>query len=545
MTARSPKRSSPMRHDFSKVPQANISRSSFNRSFGVKTTFDAGPIVPLFEPIEVLPGDTHRMNATVFARLATPLHPIMDNLHAETFYFFVPNRLVWENWVKFMGEQTDPGDSTDFTIPVITGDSIATGDLGDYFGLPIGLDATVTTDVSSLPFRMMAKIWNEWFRDENLQDSWHEITGNGPDTLHDVDNGSNRVPAQPFSRGKRHDYFTSCLPWPQKGPGVDLPLGTVAPIIGLGVSDTAPNIAAADVRETEASATRVYANAWNTVNNNILIEEDLTTGATNDYPGVYADLSSATAATINDLRQAFAIQKLQERDARGGTRYQELVLAHFGVRGGDARLNRSEYLGGGSHAVGINTVPQTSEDGATPQGHLTAYGTVSGQSGFTKSFVEHGYIFGFINVRADLTYQQGLSKHWTRSTKYDYFWPALQSVGEQAVLNKELWHNAAGTDNEDIFGYQERFAEYRYQKSQITGLFRSDAAPGATLDPWHLSEDFAALPPLDATFITSAPPVDRVIAVPAEPHFLLDAFFNYTATRPMPVNGTPGYIDHF
>ena len=513
-----------MKHDFSKVPGVSLPRSSFNRSHGLKTTLDGGGLYPFYLD-EVVPGDTHSVRCHALARLATPIHPAMDNMFLETFFFFVPNRLVWQNWEKFMGSQDNPGDSTDFTIPTVSVNA-GEGSLFDYFGIPTKVGGAPLS-FSSLPLRAYNLIYNEWFRDENLQDSLVENIDDGPDSPSDY----NLV-----NRGKRHDYFTSCLPFPQKGPGVDLPLGDRADV-AVDTTTTEPiSILATDIPgHRDLLPVTDTSVIYNTVSGSAA-------------RAMYADLSSATAATINDLRQAFQIQKLQERDARGGTRYQEIVLAHFGVRGGDARLNRPEYLGGGSTPVGITQVPQTTQDidgaGAnTPQGNLAGFGTaqVNGH-GFTKSFVEHGYIIGLVNVRADLTYQQGLERLWSRATKYDFYWPALQALGEQSVLNKEIY--AEGTPNDDLtFGYQERWAEMRYKNSMITGEFRSNAT--ATLDAWHLSEEYTTLPVLGDNWIQSKPPIDRIIAVPDEPHFIMDTYFQVKSVRPMPTYSVPGYIDHF
>ena len=474
---------------------------------------------------EVVPGDTHKVRTHALARLATPIHPTMDNMFLETFFFFVPNRLVWENWEKFMGSQDNPGDSTDFTIPTIaTATPYAEGGLFDYFGIPVNVSNVPA--FSALPFRGYNLIFNEWFRDENLQDSLVVQTGDSGDFIPDYN---------VVNRGKRHDYFTSCLPFPQKGPGVDLPLGESA-VVRSDASGTEPISA----RQTGVGTRNLLP-----VTDTSVIFDPVSGNPTGE---LYADLSQATAATINDLRQAFQIQKLQERDARGGTRYQELVLAHFGVRGGDARLNRPEYLGGGSTAVNITQVAQTTQDidgaGAnTPQGNLAGFGTaqVSGH-GFTKSFVEHGYIIGLCNVRADLTYQQGLERLWSRKTKYDFYWPALQALGEQSVLNKEIY--ISGDANDELtFGYQEAWAEMRYKNSMITGEFRS--ANTSTLDAWHLSEYYDSLPVLGNNWIQSKPPIDRIIAVPDEPHFIMDTYFQVKSVRPMPTYSVPGYIDHF
>lgn len=527
-------RKSVMVHDFSRIPQANIPRSTFSLSHSYKTTIgEAGPCYPILVQ-EVIPGDTHRVTAQILARLATPIKPIMDSLFAETFFFFCPNRLVWPNFLKFMGEQDNPSDSTDYTVPVMGGGLVIEGSLGDYMGLPLGLNYDLT-QVSALPFRAWNKIFNQWFRAQDIVDSLPENNDDGPDMLTDYDL---------WVRGKRHDYFTSALPWPQFGPGVEIPISGDAMVAS---AETQTNNVVIQNDAGSGDQGRFLQHAGSGLAN---VEYG---GATIAAPNLYADLSTVQAATINDLRQAFQIQKLQERDARGGHRYQELILSHFGVRGGDARLNRVEYLGGGTHPVGIVQIPQTAAtvvDGSgggetlaeTPQGNLAAYGVVTGASGFTKSFTEHGYIIGIVNFRADLTYQKGLDRHWSRQTKYDFYWPALSKIGEMGILNKELFVQNNSADDE-IFGYQERWSEMRHTNSKITGLFRSDAA--ASLDVWHLSQDFATLPALNEQFINDDPPVERVIAVQDEPHFLLDVYFNHKATRPMPVDGSPGYIDHF
>lgn len=535
-------------HRFAMIPNADVPRSKFLIEKAHKTTFDSGYLVPVFCE-EVLPGDSFHVKATLFARLATPLFPVMDNLHLDSFFFFVPNRLVWSNWVKFMGQQANPGDSISFVIPqqVSPVGGYAVNSLQDYFGLPTVGQVGGGNSVShnALPVRCYSLIWNEWFRDENLQNSVTVDTGDGPDTV------GNYVLLR---RGKRHDYFTSALPWPQKGgTAVSLPLGTSAPVKTQGTSSVTGVQSPLEYRFSASGAFPNATNLIGTTNASGLsfMSSTAGTGAGNIYPSnLYADLSTATAATINQLRQAFQIQRLLERDARGGTRYTEIVRSHFGVASPDMRLQRPEYLGGGSTPVTVNPIAQTSGTAATgtttPLGELGGIATVvSVGHGFNYSATEHGYIIGLVSVRADLSYQQGLRKLWSRSTRYDFYFPAFAMLGEQAILNKEIYCDGSVNDG-NVFGYQERWSELRYSPSQITGLFRSTSA--GTIDPWHLAQKFTALPTLNTTFIQDTPPVSRVVAVGAAANgkqFLFDSVFSMNVTRPLPMYSVPGLIDHF
>lgn len=533
---------------FSQVPNVTIGRSKFNRSHVLKTTFDEGKLIPIFVD-EVLPGDSFKLKVTTFTRMATPIFPVMDNLYLETFFFFVPMRLIWDNFQKFMGEQENPGDSTDYLIPTYHSGSVQVGLLSDYFGIPTG---SLGLSFNCLPHRAYWLIWNEWFRDENLQESAPVFKGDKGNVWSDDSvavNGFHSYDCAP--RGKRYDYFTSCLPWPQKGPGVEIPLGATANVVSDGPMTFTFGSTISNQTAGTLYGTAVDVNSKPYGSTIPLTNLDLSEVSPSKLPapalyksGLSVDLSSATAATINSLRQAFQLQRYYEKDARGGTRYIEKIKSHFGVTSPDARLQRPEYLGGHSDRININPVVQTSStDSTSPQGNLSAFG-VSGARyhGFSKSFVEHGYIIGLANVRADLTYQQGLNRMWSRKTVLDFYWPSFAHLGEQAVLNKEIYAQGNAHDDE-VFGYQERYGEYRYKPSMITGKFRSSYAQ--SLDAWHFSQKFENLPTLSNQFIQDNPPISRCLAVPTEPHFLMDAFFDLKCVRPMPLFGTPGLIDHF
>lgn len=572
-------------HRFSDAPAMYMRRTKFDRSHVYKTTFDAGKLIPVFVD-EVLPGDTTRMSVNYFARLATPIKPIMDNIYLDWFFFFVPNRLVWEHWQNFCFEQEDPDDSTDYVIPTVSASTSTNnsliGSLWDYFGLPINTTNNIT-GISALPFRGVYLIYNEWFRDENLQKSVKIEKGDANRVI-DISRlseqpswviNSSSTDAYPgFAcppRGKRHDYFTSALPWTQKGPGVSIGLAGTASIVdptpgtGYLLHSTGNQLAAVSAygghasssggrrialgeesisfnRNGDSDYSTIGGFAGNTSSSITMSAQTASTYLGNDS---YVDLDTSSIFTINSLRTAFQMQKFYERLARGGSRYTEVLRSFFGVVSPDARLQRPEFLGSFTKMVNVNPIAQTSATNDTsPQGNLSAYGVTAAKfHGFTKSFVEHGYIFGFVCARADLTYQQGINKMWLRSTVYDFYWPTFAHLGEQAIELREIYAQGSEADK-TVFGYQERYAEYRYKPSQITGKFRSSVT-GGNLDVWHLSQFFSNAPTLNEEFITENPPIKRIIAVQDEPEFLLDIGFRYTTVRPMPMFGTPGLVDHF
>lgn len=538
----------PQINQFNNIAPMAIPRSSFKRDFTRRSTFNQDYLIPVFVD-EILPGDDVHLKMTAFTRMATPIKPLMDNLYFETFWFFIPNRLVWDNWEKFQGQQTNPGDSTDYTIPVLSDNvtAFSVESIHDYFGLPI--EVTNLSGISSLYHRAYKLIWNEWFRDENLDNSVVISTGDGPDNPTDY---------TLLKRRKRKDYFTSCLPWPQKGDAVTVPMAASAPVTIFGaVPTTYAGVQSNNGAIQFTSGSVPNMNMWSDPANPNVARFNATSSTLDTVKfgaqtGLYvsggdiattlqaqADLSAATAVTINALRQAALYQQILELDARGGTRYVESIYSRFGVISPDFRLQRPELIGQGHSRINIYAVPQTAPTatGQTPQGNLAAFGTDASLHSCRYSATEHGMIIGLANVRADLTYQQGIPKMFLRSTRLDFYEPLLNGLGEQVVKMAEIYASGTGAD-ENAFGYQERFAEYRFKNSEVTGKFRSTAP--STLDVWHLGQKFATPPALNSSFITEAVPMARVLAVNTEPSFLMDAAFSYNHVRPMPIRSNPG-----
>ncbi len=520
-------------HSFS-VAQPTVSRerSTIDRPSRTLSAIDGSKIYPMLID-EVLPGDTFKLTCQMKGWLATPIKPFLDNLYINTFFFFVPNRLVWDNWIYFQGQQDTPGDTVDFTVPQIDiAGGVVAGEnkLADYMGIPT---RALTKEVSALPFRMYNLIYQEFFRDQNLQNAV---------TLDKGDANSTEANHVILKRGKRKDYITGCLPWPQKpSDALSTTPGIISGTVPVTTTDT--TILFEDSSGNESAIEEFGSQGFRATNTPDTLDtsEDIRFGS---VTGLEANLDTATANTINQLRQSIAIQQLLELDARGGTRHIEQIKARFGVTSSDYRLQRPEYLGGGQININVQPISSNSLTGSGVIGQLGATGSLEGSGGgFTHSFTEHGYVIGLVSMRTDLTYQEGIPRHWSRLTRFDYYEPALAHLGEQPVYNQEVF--VSNVDADDIgplgvWGYQERFAEYKYGNSMITSIMRSGA--NTPIDFWHLAEEFGTAPTLNATFIedTCITTLDRAISVLDEPQVILDCYFSNQCTRVMPVFNTPG-----
>ena len=516
---------------------AEVPRSRFVNQWSHKKTFDAGYLYP-FMVDWVYPGDHMRYNATALVRTATPLFPIMDAQRVDTFGFFVPYRLLWANFARFMGEQDSPGDSIAYTMPQVVSPlgGFAAHSIYDHFGLPTAIDPAGTLGVMALPLRAYRLIYHEWFRDQNLINSTKPSTGNGPDPATDY---------ALLRRAKSADYFTTCLPWPQKFTAPAIGLTGTVPVLGLAI----PNAAASSAgdpggNQTGNVSTASWTRYYDALGDNLYVQS---TGAgAGAAPNIYADLAQATGVAINTFRQAFLIQQLLERDARGGSRYTESVFSHFRVQVPDFRLQRPEYIGGGSSDVNFTPIAQTAPAAGSVVGELAATGTSAGQHTLEYAAQEHGVIIWLINVKSELSYQEGVWRQWSTLTRYDMYYPSTAQLGEQAVLRRELMHYGQPQDFE-VFGYQERWHELRTRVSEVTGQFRTNA-PGGTLDSWHLAQWFTSHPTLGQTFIEDNPPMSRVLAagaLAANQQYLADIVIRREATRPVPMYGTPVNLGRF
>jgi hypothetical protein len=533
-------------YNFAQNPQVGVSRSRFKRNSDNKTTFNTGDLIPIYLD-EVLPGDTHQVDVACVIRMATPIFPVMDNAFCDFYFFFVPNRLLWQHWKEFMGENKETAwtPKTEYSVPQVTAPKGGweEGTLADYLGLPTKVEGI---SVSALPGRAYGLIYNEWFRNQNVtQPTLVEVTDATTTGKNDgsATNDSAITLAKPLKAAKIFDYYTGALPEPQKGEPVTLPLGGVAEMHLYKTED---------LKERASDPGGTFGYLGETILGNrpyTMFDHEKTIGvpkventAQENFLG--ADLSNVTATTINQLRQAFQIQKLLEKDARGGTRYREVLREHFGVISPDSRMQIPEYLGGYRLPINVSQVIQTSStDNTSPLGNTAALSvTTMNKPMFTKSFTEHGFIMGLAVVRTDQTYQQGIERMWNRKGRYDYYWPVLANIGEQAILNKEIYAQGNEKDNE-AFGYQEAWADYRYKPSKVTGLFRSNAQQ--SLDAWHYAQDYDALPTLSTAWMEQGETeMKRTLAVQSQPDFIADFYFMNKTTRCMPVYSIPGLIDH-
>ena len=534
---------------FAENPQVGVSRSRFQRNNDNKTTFNTGDLIPIYLD-EVLPGDTHQIDVACVIRMATPIFPVMDNAFCDFYFFFVPNRLLWQHWKEFMGENKETAwtPKTEYSVPQVTAPTGGweEGTLADYLGLPTKVEGI---SVSALPGRAYGLIYNEWFRNQNVtQPTLVEVTDADTTGKNDgsATNDSAITLAKPLKAAKVFDYYTGALPEPQKGEPITLPMNGNAAIKPYDMeTDNELGWFGTD-RNHPVSSFQLYSPPGD---ENLNYTKDLTIETRGTSGGaktvaLRADLSSVTAATINQLRQAFQIQKLLEKDARGGTRYREVLREHFGVISPDSRMQIPEYLGGYRLPINVSQVIQTSStDSTSPQGNTAALSvTTMNKSMFTKSFTEHGFIMGLAVVRTDQTYQQGIERMWSRKGRYDYYWPVLANIGEQAILNKEIYAQGNETD-EEAFGYQEAWADYRYKPSKVTALFRSNAQQ--SLDSWHYAQDYKELPTLSTTWMEQTDAeMKRTLARSDQPDFIADFYFMNRTTRCMPVYSIPGLIDH-
>ena len=523
-------------YNFAQNPQVGVSRSRFQRNNDNKTTFNTGDLIPIYLD-EVLPGDTHQIDVACVMRMATPIFPVMDSAYCDFYFFFVPNRLLWEHWKEFMGENKETAwtPKTEYSIPQVTAPTggWAEGTLADYLGLPTKIEGI---SVSALPGRAYGLIYNEWFRNQNVtQPTLVEVTDATTTGKNDgsATNDNAITLAKPLKAAKVFDYYTGALPEPQKGEPIVLPLGGAAPLALYKKTDLTEKKPESQIIPPDD----LYYGNFKTM--------QVVLGESGIYTAAFgADLSNATAATINQLRQAFQIQKLLEKDARGGTRYREVLREHFGVISPDSRMQIPEYLGGYRLPINVSQVIQTSSsDETSPLGNTAALSvTTMNKPMFTKSFTEHGFIMGLAVVRTDQTYQQGIERMWSRKGRYDYYWPVLANIGEQAILNKEIYAQGNAKDDE-AFGYQEAWADYRYKPSKVTGLFRSNAQQ--SLDAWHYAQDYDALPTLSTAWMEQGEAeMKRTLAVQSQPDFIADFYFMNKTTRCMPVYSIPGLIDH-